>query len=119
MVLASSVFMLETTENTTKPPFFRETIKYCERRAPPESSHEENPRNTTSLSTSSLVRAEGNFPLQSLASIAPTMEATSRRLTPPFRGAIRAKPTASLERHAAPVGATEIVVSARVKPLGL
>src|SRR5204863_347740 len=70
-VLASSVFMLETTENSTKPPFLRDTRKYCEIRAPAESSQEEKPRNTTSLSTSSLVRPEANLPPQSLALATP------------------------------------------------
>src|SRR3979490_1236264 len=111
--------MLETTEKTTKPPFFRETIKYCERRAPPESSQEENPRNTTSLSTSSLVRPEANLPLQSCASVAPTAEATSRPLIPSIGGTILTKPTASSDFHAAPYEATAIGVSARLKTLGL
>src|ERR1700676_1788381 len=111
--------MLETTENRTKPPFFRDTIKYCEMRAPPESSQEENPRNTTSLSISSLVRPEANLPLQSSASIATTAEATSRPLTPSFGGTILTKPIASSELHAAPVDATAIGVSDRFKTLGL
>jgi hypothetical protein len=118
-VLASSVFMLETTENTTKPPFFRDTIKYCESRAPPESSQDENPRNTTSLSTNSLVRLEANLPLQSCASIATTAEATSRPLMPSMGGTILTKPTASSDFHAAPCEATPIGVSARLKTRGL
>src|SRR3982074_1028351 len=111
--------MLETTENTTKPPFFRETIKYCERRAPPESSQDENPRNTTSLSTSSLVRPEANLPLQSFASVATTTAATSGPLTPSIGGTTLTKPTASSDFHAAPCEATAIGVSARLKTRGL
>src|SRR5450755_898462 len=111
--------MLETTENRTKPPFFRDTMKYCEIRAPPESSHEENPRNTTSLSTSSLVRPDANLPLQSCASIATTVEATSRPLTPSLGGMILTNPIASSERHAAPADATAIGVSDRLRTLGL
>src|SRR6202051_3485237 len=111
--------MFDTTENKTKPPFFRDTTKYREMRGPSESSQEEKPRNTTSLSTSSLVRPEANFPLQSLASIATTAEATSSPLRPSFAGTIRTRPTASSELHAAPVDATAIGVSARLKTLGL
>src|ERR1700716_4508368 len=107
--------MFETTENRTKPPLFLDTMKYCEMRGPAESSHEENPRNTTSLSTSSLVRAEANLPLQSFASIATTAEATSRPLMPSFGGTILTKPTASSDFHAAPCEATAIGVSARLK----
>src|SRR5665647_3631229 len=91
--------MFETTENRTKPPFFRDTMKYCEMRGPSESSQEEKPRNTTSLSTSSLVRPEANFPLQSLASVATTAEATSRPLVPSLGGTIVTKPAASSDRH--------------------
>src|ERR1700689_5198272 len=119
MVLAASVFMFETTENSTKPPFLRDTMKYCESRGPAESSHDQKPRNTTSLSTSSLLRAEANLPLQSLASIATTAEATSSPLRPSLAGMILTKPTASSELHAAPVDATAIGVSARPSTLGL
>ena len=118
-VFASSVFMFEATENKTKPPFFLDTMKYCEMRAPSESSQEENPLNTTSLSTSSLVRPEANFPLQSFASPATTAEATSRPLIPSFGGTILTKPTASSDLHAAPVDATAIGVSALLRTFGL
>src|SRR5260221_5371878 len=92
-------------------------MKYCERRAPPECSQEENPRNTTSLSASSLVRPEANLPLQSFASIATTADATSRPFIPSFGGTILTKPTASSDLHAAPVDATAIGGSTLLKTL--
>src|ERR1700688_2537997 len=105
--------MFDTTENKTKPPFFRDTIKYCEMRGPLESSQEENPRNTTSLSTSSLVRPEANLPLQSFASFATTADATSSPFTPSCGGTILTKPKASSDRQAAPFATSEIGVSDR------
>src|SRR6202163_378301 len=103
--------MFETTENSTTPPLFLETIKYCEKRAPSVSSQDEKPRNTTSLSTSSLVRPEANLPLQSFASFATTADATSSPLTPSIGGTILTKPTASWDFHAAPCEATAVGVS--------
>jgi hypothetical protein len=71
----------------------RGSMKYCEMLARSESSHDDMPLNTTSLSTSSLLRAEANFPLQSLASLPTIAEATSRPFRPPCAGMILTKPT--------------------------
>ena len=73
-----------------------------ELRAPAESSHVENPRNTTSLSTSSLVRPDANFPLNSFASAAATAAATSIPFKPVFSGTNLTDPMASADFHAAP-----------------
>src|SRR6185503_2083978 len=118
-VRASSVFMLETTENSTKPPFFRDTRKYCEIREPAESSQEEKPRNTTSLSTSSLVRPEANLPPQFWASPATTAAVTSIPFVPSRGGMMRTKPAASSDRHAAPLAPIAAGVSLRLSTCGL
>src|SRR5262245_34106251 len=97
--------MLETRENSKKPPFFRDTRKYCERREPAESSQDEKPRNTTSLSTSSLMRPEANLPPQFLASPATMAAVTSIPFMPSRGGMIRTVPAASSDRQAAPLAA--------------
>src|SRR3954469_25871551 len=83
-----------------------------------ESSHEDIPLNTTSLSTSSLLRADANFPLHSFASLATTAEATSKPFTPSAARIILTKPNASSDFQAAPLLTKVGGVSARLSTRG-
>jgi hypothetical protein len=56
----------------TKPPALRGKMKYSAIADLSESSQDDIPRKTTSLSMSSLLRADANFPLQFFASLPTT-----------------------------------------------
>src|SRR5258708_38051080 len=100
-------FVGVSTENIIKPPAFRGKIKYSAIADFSESSHDDMPRKTTSLSTSSLLRAEVNFPLHSFASFPTIAAATSRQDTFGCGGIIRTKPVALSDFQAAPVETSE------------
>ena len=101
------------TENMMKPPPLRGKMKYSVITDFSESSQEDIPRNTTSLSTSSLLRAEANLPLHSFASFPTIAAATSRPTTFGRGGMIRTNPAALSAFQAAPVEEIETGVSDR------
>jgi hypothetical protein len=101
-LLSCGTCELDWTENITKPPLWRGTMKYSATRVPSESSHVAIPLNTTSLSTNSLIRADANLPLQALASLPTIVAATSRPFTSGPVGIILTKPFASSDFQAAP-----------------
>src|SRR6266446_1072774 len=100
-------FVGVNTENIMKPPLFRGKTKYSAITDLSESSQDDIPRKRTSLSTSSLFRADANFPLHSFASFPTIAAATSRPDTLGCGGIIRTKPVALSAFQAAPVEATE------------
>src|SRR3954447_848581 len=83
-----------------------------------ESSQDDMPRKTTSLSNNSLLRADANLPLHSLASFPTIAAATSRPDTFGCGGTIRTKPFALSAFQAAPVEASAIGVSDRLSKDG-
>src|SRR5262245_57153506 len=93
------------------PPALRGKMKYSAITDLSLSSQDDMPRNTTSLSMSSLLRADANFPLQSFASFPTMAAATSKPDTFCAGGIIRTKPVALSAFQAAPVDTTEIGVS--------
>src|SRR3954453_4165645 len=97
----------------TKPPALRGKMKYSAIADLSESSQDDIPRNTTSLSMSSLLRADANFPLQFFASLPTTAAATSRPTSFGFGGTMRTKPVALSALQAAPVDTSETGVSDR------
>src|SRR6476469_8162203 len=64
----------------TKPPALRGKMKYSAIADLSESSQDDIPRKTTSLSMSSLLRADANFPLQFFASLPTTAGPRQGRL---------------------------------------
>src|SRR5689334_9304012 len=106
------------TENMTNPPAFLGKMKYSEITDFSESSQDDMPLKTTSLSRSSLLRAEANLPLHARASLPTMAAATSRPATLGCGGMIRTNPVALSAAQATPDDATDTGVSDRLSSFG-